>query len=633
MKRADLRVVKVAETRFVLEGSEGAPWEIWQTDTENDAQKLVEFAGRLCYSSWSKPNPATRANVDYINHIIESQHFSVLEHAGFAVAVTGVSRSLSHELVRHRHLSFCLAGDSLIFSDIYDYTRAKQDGTPRRRGPTKHRLDQLFEYTKTPQGRLTLRNIRVRSLDESTGTFTQGLIRRVVCSGIKPVFRVELEDGKMITSSKEHRFLTPHGWLCLNEIVGGLDTSPGGLAVYRSLAVPIMANGIPAHRDREWLQTHYHEKGLGLTTIASLAGVSKHTLRTWIRKYGLQKPLGSWTKGRKPWNKGRRYHAGWNHTSETRRLLAELKRGERNPQWKGGVTQRAIQLRRPILRARREIFERDHYTCPLCHRRGGRLTLHHVIPVWARADLAQDRDNVVTLCRACHFLIAGRELQYIERLGRSLSEIPAAARPRHPGYLVLPRPQRIRSITYMGEQMTYDIEMEDPYHNFVANGIVTHNSQLSQRFFDETDAAAVIPSLYRDNPDALAVLDEVYQLTMDAYKRLVEIGTRKLATMKDKSHRRKRVREAARAVLPNMTEVHIVVSGNHRAWREFFEKRGDPHAEPEIREVAVKIFKEVAQPLAPAVYQDLSVEQITLDTGEVWEAIRRRHPQPAHTGG
>ncbi len=183
----------------------------------------------------------------------------------------------------------------------------------------------------------------------------------------------------------------------------------------------------------------------------------------------------------------------------------------------------------------------------------------------------------------------------------------------------------------MGEQMTYDIELEGPHHNFVANGIVTHNSQLSQRFFDETDAAAVVPSLYRDDPDALAVLEEVYRFTMDAYRRLIEIGTRRLATMQDKSHRRKRVREAARAVLPNATEVHIVVSGNHRAWREFFEKRGHTHAEPEIRELAVKIFKEVAQPLAPAVYQDMYVDEVTLDTGEVWEAIRRRHPEPAHT--
>src|SRR3990170_1181521 len=106
MKIAQMRVVKVAETRFVLDGSDGAPWEVWQTDTENDAQKLVEFAGRLCYSSWNKPNPATRANVNYVGHIIESLHFSVLEHAGFAVAITGISRSCSHELVRHRHLSF-----------------------------------------------------------------------------------------------------------------------------------------------------------------------------------------------------------------------------------------------------------------------------------------------------------------------------------------------------------------------------------------------------------------------------------------------------------------------------------------------------------------------------------------------
>ncbi len=44
---------------------------------------------------------------------------------------------------------------------------------------------------------------------------------------------------------------------------------------------------------------------------------------------------------------------------------------------------------------------------------------------------------------------------------------------------LVPKPVRITAITYAGEHMTYDIEMDGPHHNFVANGIVTHNSQLS----------------------------------------------------------------------------------------------------------------------------------------------------------
>lgn len=72
----------------------------------SDGEHLIEFAGRACYQSWDRPNPKTSSNEDYIKNIINSQHFSVLEHASATFYIQGVSRSLTHELIRHRHLSF-----------------------------------------------------------------------------------------------------------------------------------------------------------------------------------------------------------------------------------------------------------------------------------------------------------------------------------------------------------------------------------------------------------------------------------------------------------------------------------------------------------------------------------------------
>lgn len=71
-----------------------------------DAECLVEFAGRACYQSFNKPNPATAKNSDYIANIITQGHESVLEHATVSFYLTGVSRALTHELIRHRHLSY-----------------------------------------------------------------------------------------------------------------------------------------------------------------------------------------------------------------------------------------------------------------------------------------------------------------------------------------------------------------------------------------------------------------------------------------------------------------------------------------------------------------------------------------------
>jgi thymidylate synthase (FAD) len=63
-------------------------------------ERLAEFAGRLCYMS--QANPAKRATREYLDNIKKQGHGSVLEHANYSLLVEGVSRSLTHELVRHR---------------------------------------------------------------------------------------------------------------------------------------------------------------------------------------------------------------------------------------------------------------------------------------------------------------------------------------------------------------------------------------------------------------------------------------------------------------------------------------------------------------------------------------------------
>ena len=97
---APLRVHLIARTEFT------APPDVpWDTDAKGGLA-LLEFAGRACYQSWSKPNPRTASNTDYIKHIIDVGHFAVLEHASVSFYITGISRSCTHELIRHRHFSF-----------------------------------------------------------------------------------------------------------------------------------------------------------------------------------------------------------------------------------------------------------------------------------------------------------------------------------------------------------------------------------------------------------------------------------------------------------------------------------------------------------------------------------------------
>lgn len=71
------------------------------------AEILTEFAGRACYQSFHRPNPATSTTDTYLERtLFEQGHWSIAEHASATFYITGVSRAFTHELIRHRHLSY-----------------------------------------------------------------------------------------------------------------------------------------------------------------------------------------------------------------------------------------------------------------------------------------------------------------------------------------------------------------------------------------------------------------------------------------------------------------------------------------------------------------------------------------------
>ena len=65
-----------------------------------DAEKLIEQAGRTCYQSHDHTGIGSERN--FIEKIIKNGHHSVLEHAYATFRIKGVSRTFTHQLVRHR---------------------------------------------------------------------------------------------------------------------------------------------------------------------------------------------------------------------------------------------------------------------------------------------------------------------------------------------------------------------------------------------------------------------------------------------------------------------------------------------------------------------------------------------------
>jgi thymidylate synthase (FAD) len=78
------------------------------------ADHLAELGGRECYQSFHRPNSKTAENKDYLRHILEIDHTSIMEHSSATFRLTEVSRNLLVELTRHRHLSFSVQSQRYV---------------------------------------------------------------------------------------------------------------------------------------------------------------------------------------------------------------------------------------------------------------------------------------------------------------------------------------------------------------------------------------------------------------------------------------------------------------------------------------------------------------------------------------
>ena len=114
-------------------------------------------------------------------------------------------------------------------------------------------------------------------------------------------------------------------------------------------------------------------------------------------------------------------------------------------------------------------------------------------------------------------------------------------------------------------------------------------SVLSQRFVDESDLNIVIPPALRDEGHYARVnMEQVANSNEFHYRDFVEF-------LEGRGLGRKQAREAARAVLPNMTETRIVVTGNLRTWHEVIERRTQPDVDAEMREVMLMVEEKLAE--------------------------------------
>ena len=120
-------------------------------------------------------------------------------------------------------------------------------------------------------------------------------------------------------------------------------------------------------------------------------------------------------------------------------------------------------------------------------------------------------------------------------------------------------------------------------------------SVRSQRFVNESGANIVLPPAI-DKNGGEELLKLAFSDDLDIYSQLVDY-------LANAGLGRKQAREAARSVLPSMTETKMVVTGNLRAWLQVIERRTAPDADAELQEV-MGMARDVLKPLAPSIFKN-----------------------------
>jgi thymidylate synthase (FAD) len=301
----------------------------------------------------------------------------------------------------------------------------------------------------------------------------------------------------------------------------------------------LMVNGVPVYRDRDWMKSR-REAGLSVAEIAAEAGCSYRNF------------------------------------------------------WRGRLSSERASVARWTTEHATRVHEQYNFTCVRCDARGGELHAHHIVPVWLDTKRARDIGNLVTVSGSCHRAIhrtREAELAFAQEFASFLGRARDIAPLRTRGWKLTAHCVDVVSVTYVGLRQTYDLSVSGEWHNFVANGIVVHNSfnEFSMRYAKATDDFYVPepedvrsqvgkPGAYSFEPveDELAErareeLRDVYETAFAAYERLVEAGV---------------ARELARAVMPVGAYTEFFWTVNARALMNFVSLRAAETAQREIRRYA-----------------------------------------------
>jgi thymidylate synthase (FAD) len=442
-----------------------------------------------------------------------------------------------HSVLEHASASFRFVTDRGISHEIVRHRLASYclsgdtvvhafSSTPSRVKKC-WRVADLFAWQDDPKRKSRVQLIRLRSFDEGSGLLVPGKIRKILQSGEKSTFSISTESGRVLRASEDHRILTEVGWKRLGDI---------------SVGERIRANGVSAELSLEWLTTKYTTENKTRAELSAMLGISESRIQKSLREFGIKKPL--WLrKNRRPG-----HGVPGMHGAAGRSAIAARMQGAGNHRWAGS----AIQENSGRLRAQKMYSAGECSACGSLRR----PERHHI----DKDPRNNAPENVRVLCPTCH---------KAWHFGASV----------HCAFL-----DRVVAITPAGREMTYDIEMEGPHHNFAADGIIVHNSQESTRFVNYSENGrmggiqVIIPSTIK--PENRRIFIEGYEAAQRFYQMALDAGEPP---------------QNARALLPTGTKTELVMTCNLREWRHFIAMRNAKDAHPDIRLLASSVLTQLRE--------------------------------------
>jgi len=452
-----------------------------------------------------------------------------------------------------------------------------------------------------------LSKMKLKTFDLETKTFTTSIVKDVFFNGVKPVYKVILEDNSFIKCTKEHKFFNGEEFLPLENIIS-LELN-NDLTVKNFKYNYVAKNGIPLYQNKDHLLQAKGESlicKLGVSYIAKKFGVSYHTIRKWLRIHKIQFTKKETSLMYGCWNKNKP-----GYKVKPRSLDSRIKQSLNTPtgkdhhSYRGGsrnLTERDL-IQKYINSKRALIYKRNGgIFCSRCKTETCKLELHHIEPVTRNPQRSYDIDNITPLCKSCHKDIH-RELAKIphdkiyDLENYDWSSIrPIECKSYSPiGFNKKKKFQnlnklngqtyslkKIIKVEFVGFEECYDLETINGNHNYVANNIIVHNSQ---RYSSDIEVELIelreqSKSNRQSSTDIISdsFINNIAQLNVDTtinnYKKLLENNVAK---------------ETARFILPETTTTQIYLNGTIRSWITFLNARLHKTAQKEIRLIAEQI--------------------------------------------